>query len=881
MSEISSEDLGHFSGCNCPSCSGGNDNVDPLEGNYQDGFYGGQDGAPTTYGTTQQMVTQLVSGYWQNVGWDAHQWGTATVTYSLSNEFTAAEKSAFTAAFALWSDVADISFSLVASGAQITIVEGDDGGAWSGNTSYNPTTMDMVSNTISIDTDVSGWDDLSTLGKYGFQTILHEIGHSLGLGHQGNYNGNVNYDTQVQYLNDNRQYSIMSYNNANLLGTDHWAQSGVWQYAATPLLYDIAAIQEIYGANTSTRSGNTVYGFNSTAGKSQYDLTVTSAPFAIWDGGGTDTLDLSGYSTNQTITLVEGAFTSAGYMTKNILIAIGAVIENAVGGSGNDSITGNAAANVLTGGLGNDTFYGSTGNDTLDGGGGTDTVNYTYSISDFLGSIVNATTLTLQHIAQNFTQTLTNIETFVFNSVSYTFTQLEALFAPDVITVRAIWSDGAYQFNSAAVETTNIDAATVGYSGMVGNMMTVDRTSNTAITVTINGNNAPPGLRLNGADNAETITVNGTHNNMTTWIYGGDGGDTISISSGVVGTDRLYGEGGDDTLSSGAGNDYLYGGLGNDTLNGEAGDDQLYGGDGTDSLNGGDGNDCLWGDAGIDTLNGGNGFDYLYGGTENDTLNGNAGIDRLYGDAGNDSLNGGSEDDYLYGGDGDDTLNGDAGNDTLYGQAGNNTYNGGDGDDKLYGDIGVDTMNGDAGSDRLYGNAGADTLSGGDGNDYLYGENDNDTLYGGNNDDYLYGGAGTDRLEGGAGIDRLYGGNGSDTLIGGAGNDFLYGEGSADIFGFTDISAPDIIGDFTLSGPTKDSINLTDVLVGFDEGIDNINNFVALVYKHATRADLYVNADGSGSDWVLAAQVLGSDFSATTVNTLVATGQLITDQTLL
>ena len=90
--------------------------------------------------------------------------------------------------------------------------------------------------------------------------------------------------------------------------------------------------------------------------------------FCIWDAGGSDTLDVSGYATAQIVDLRQGAFSSVGALTKNVSIAIGTVIENARTGAGNDAIYGNSSANNLSSGDGNDQIFGLGGNDLLNGG---------------------------------------------------------------------------------------------------------------------------------------------------------------------------------------------------------------------------------------------------------------------------------------------------------------------------------------------------------------------------------------------------------------------------------------------------------------------------------------------------------------------------------
>ncbi|MET1109884.1 MAG: M10 family metallopeptidase C-terminal domain-containing protein [Allosphingosinicella sp.] len=194
---------------------------------------------------------------------------------------------------------------------------------------------------------------------------IHEVLHALGLSHPGDYNGQgFNYQDSAEFVEDTVQYSIMSYFSASNTGAVHFVNN-VQYVGLTPLLYDILALHSLYSPNMSTRAGDTVYGFNSNTGAtSPFNFAVTTGPVvAIWDGGGIDTIDLSGYLTPSLIDLNQGAFSDAGGLTKNIAIAFNVTIENAVGGPGNDRLIGNAAANRLDGGAGADKMEGGAGDD--------------------------------------------------------------------------------------------------------------------------------------------------------------------------------------------------------------------------------------------------------------------------------------------------------------------------------------------------------------------------------------------------------------------------------------------------------------------------------------------------------------------------------------
>ena len=166
-------------------------------------------------------------------------------------------------------------------------------------------------------------------GGYGYTTQIHELGHSLGLTHPGDYDFGddndgdgipdpITYVGDAFYFQDNRQYTIMSYFDSYDVGSNNidWNLMR-FMYASTPMVHDIWVIQQKYGVETTTRTGDTTYGFNSTGDVTNTAMKFTDtiermAIFSIWDADGNDTLDLSGYYTPSIIDLREGAYSSAG-----------------------------------------------------------------------------------------------------------------------------------------------------------------------------------------------------------------------------------------------------------------------------------------------------------------------------------------------------------------------------------------------------------------------------------------------------------------------------------------------------------------------------------------------------------------------------------------
>jgi len=327
------------------------------------------------------------------------KWDTATLTYGFptaasrwtdysagSEPFTgfmalnAQQQGAATAALASWARVANLNFVPVAEPAAVADLRFAGTGGVGTAHSYYPSGSDIGGDTW-FGTRLSG-DAAWTPGDYDFFTAVHEIGHSLGLKHPheaAQFGSGGVADAGL----DAMELTVMSYRSfpGASLGGGITVHPG--SFAKGPMLDDIAAIQKLYGANFATNAGDTLYRF----APGQGIIFETT-----WDGGGTDTYDLSAYTTAVTINLMPGGWstfstaqlarldqtnlsTLARGNVANAWLPDGdarALIENAVAGGGNDALAGNDGANTLTGNAGSDTVTGAGGADALFGNQGSD-----------------------------------------------------------------------------------------------------------------------------------------------------------------------------------------------------------------------------------------------------------------------------------------------------------------------------------------------------------------------------------------------------------------------------------------------------------------------------------------------------------------------------
>ena len=524
----------------------------------------------------------------------------------------------------------------------------EGGDIWLGNTSLNP-----------------------SLADYSHLTIGHEIGHAIGLkhGHEVSPNG------AVAPAFDSLEYTIMTYRSYPFQVIDLYVNES---YPQTLMTFDIQAVQFMYGANFNYNSTDSVYTFSTLTGEMFVNGVGQGAPVindvfrTLWDGNGNDTYDLSNYITDLIIDLEPGSYsefdaggdfqrTDLGFygLGAGVEMARGhlfnaelyqgdtrSLIENANGGSGDDSISGNVADNNLNGNNGDDTLTGLDGDDTLNGnsgddlllgGAGADVLNGGSGLDTLTGGTGNDS--------------------------------LSGQGGDDTINGGG-GNDSLY--GGSGSDVLNGDAGNDRLFGE-GNGDTLNGGAGNDTLTGSSGND-----EMNGGDGNDIFQGQGNNDTLS----GGAGSDTLN---GQAGLDNIDGGTGDDLLSGGGAADTLLGGSGADTLDGGTERDFLQGGADNDLILGGGGRDTINGDAGDDDISGGSDWDLIFGDSGNDTINGDGGKDTIDGGSGDDLINGGTDTDTLNGGSGADTLDGGTGNDIL-------SVSSGEGGDLLMGGTGADVF---------------------------------------------------------------------------------------------------------------------------------------------------------------------------------------------
>ena len=337
---------------------------------------------------------------------------------------------------------------------------------------------------IDVSGDNSDFDSTGT-GDDGFSyfAALHEVGHAIGLSHP--FGGSAGGAT-LSSDDDTIRNTVMSYTQIDRNMVVDFAPAPSTSsaptyrvYSSTPMIMDVKAVEYLYGAE-SVSDGDSTYTFTNDSTRLQPIMMKT-----LIDSGGNDTIDASNQTRANTINLNPGTFSTIGLFTEaeqisywqsargftsssvqtiftfydnqaksasnsgnsvananrkaiytgedNLAIAHNAQIENAIGGSAADTITGNSLDNAIEGRGGNDTLDGGTGNDaltggmgddTIDGGAGTDTgvltgtsSEYTFDYTNYDKSTQTGTiTVTDTQSGRDGTDTFQNVEFLKFSA---------------------------------------------------------------------------------------------------------------------------------------------------------------------------------------------------------------------------------------------------------------------------------------------------------------------------------------------------------------------------------------------------------------------------------------------------------------------------------